>query len=200
MNFTAGRLTAAATATLLLNGVTAIAAAETEQDGDDIAVTVEVTERTTPGALAMTVAARSTSLTETGTDASTRVFTGALPEVTVTDTRTAQEIPDGAYWYVLGSVTDFTSETGTIGAQNLGWAPTLVDGGSSGLVAEGDAVDPELDGGPGLVDQELLAMALDSSTVADEGSWTASADLTLKTSPTVEAGSYSATLTLSLFE
>jgi hypothetical protein len=123
----------------------------------------------------------------------------------VTDTRTAVQIPDGVGWYVLGSVTEFTGTNGQapIGAGNLGWTPRVIDGGASGQVAEGDPVDTTLDAGPnakGLVDQELLALAVDSEAVVPEGSWTANADLFLRTPGTVEAGDYSSTLTLSLFE
>ncbi|SIO11376.1 hypothetical protein SAMN05443544_3790, partial [Agromyces cerinus subsp. cerinus] len=52
----------------------------------------------------------------------------------------------------------------------------------------------------GLVDQELLAMADDSAEIATEGSWTATADLFLRTPATVAAGDYTARMTLSLFE
>ena len=201
MNRTTVRIGAAAFGLLLFTGLAGTAAAEDEHGNDDVDVSVTIEPIHTPGVLAMSVAADSTSLVENGSDNTARVFTGALPTVTVTDTRTADEIPDGAYWYVLGSVSDFSSPGGeAIGAENLGWSPHLVDGGESGLVSEGDPVGPVLEGGTGLVDKELLAMAADSATVADEGSWTASADLTLKTAPTVEAGTYHATLTLSLFE
>jgi hypothetical protein len=60
-----------------------------------------------------------------------------------------------------------------------------------------------LDDGPnavGLVDQEILALAADSGAIAQEGTWSANADLFLRTPVTVAPGSYSATLTLSLFE
>lgn len=202
MNRIAARLSAAAMGAVLFTGMTATAAlAEDEHGTSDVDVTVQIPEISTPGVLAMTVAANTASLAENGSNASARVFTGALPTVTVTDTRTADEAPSGTGWYVLGSASDFTGAGGaTIGAENLGWAPRLIQGGQSGLVAEGDAVDPELDGGPGLVDKELLALAANSAEVAEEGSWTAGADLTLKTAPTVAAGTYHATLTLSLFE
>ena len=52
----------------------------------------------------------------------------------------------------------------------------------------------------GLVDQELLALAIDSGAIASEGQWTANANLFLRTPATVAPGSYSSTLTLSLFE
>lgn len=201
MNRTAARLTAATAAMLLFAGPAASAvAAPTEQDTGDVTVTVEVPQIHTPGVLAMTVAANTTTLAEHGSDNTARTFTGTLPTVTVTDTRDPAEVPAGAYWSVLGSASDLVSAAGTIKAENLGWAPRLIDGGASGNVAEGDAVDPKLDGGPGLVDRELLAMANDSGAIATEGTWTASADLTLKTPVDVKAGTYTGTLTLSLFE
>lgn len=194
-----GRMIAAMSGAAMLLSVGGFAFADDELVTDGITVTLEVVD-TTPGVLSMSVAATSTALTEEGSDASARVFTGALPTVTVTDTRDVDEIADGAYWYVTGSATDFTSGTDTIGAENLGWAPRLIDGGDSGLVAEGDVVDPDLDGGPGLVDQELVAMAADSAEINPEGSWTATADLTLKAPSDIAAGDYNSTLTLSLFE
>ncbi|QHC60440.1 hypothetical protein [Rathayibacter sp. VKM Ac-2760] len=189
---------------LLLLGVAGTAFADEQQGTDDVDVNVQIAPLTTPGSLSMTVASDSTALTENGSDGVARRFTGTLPTVTVTDTRDPADIPADAGWYVLGTSTDFTSTTGdTIGAENLGWAPNLLDGGDSGLVAEGDVVDPAIDGGEdavGLVDQELLALTNDSAGIAEEGSWTANAALTLKTPTTVDAGDYSSTLTLSLFE
>ena len=197
---TTSRVVAASLGAFVLTGVTSLAFADTEHGSDDVTVTVDVADLGPAGVLAMSVASNSTALTENGSDATSRVFTGTLPTVTVTDTRAAADIPDDAFWYVLGTASDFTSGTDTIGAENLGWSPHLIDGGESGLVAEGDVVDADLDGGPGLVDQELLAMAWSSAQIATEGRWTATADLVLKTVPTVTPGSYASTITLSLFE
>ncbi|UKF32487.1 hypothetical protein [Clavibacter phaseoli] len=191
---------------LLLLGVAGTAvAAESEVDTNDVDVTVGIAPLAGGGALSMSVAGSSAALTEDGSTAVVRQFTGTLPTVTVTDTRDPADIPAGAGWYVLGSASDFVSTDGqsTIGAENLGWAPNLIDGGDSGLVAEGDVVETAIDGGPdgvGLVDQELLAITNDSAAIAEEGSWTADAALTLKTPTTVDAGDYSSTITLSLFE
>ena len=198
------RCSVAVVGAALLVGVAGAAIAD-EYGDQDVDVNVAITELDEPGVLAMSVAGSSTTLTEDGSTATVRQFTGALPTVTVTDTRTAEEIPDGAYWYVLGSSSDFTGDAGqpAIGAGHLGWAPSLIDGGESGLVAAGDEVDTVLDTGPnavGVVDQELLAMAFDSEAVASEGSWTATADLFLRTPATVAPGDYTATITLSLFE
>lgn len=151
--------------------------------------------------LAMSVAADSVALTENGSDATARVFTGELPTVTVTDTRSADEIDPTVSWFVMGSSSDFTTGGGdTISADNLGWTPRMVDAGDLGAVIEGDPVDPALDGGPGLTDEVLLTGAWQSAAVAEEGQWSATADLTLKTETTVAPGDYSSVMTLSLFE
>ncbi|SMG48133.1 hypothetical protein [Agreia pratensis] len=200
----AARTSAVVVGTLLLTGLAGAAAAE-EVGSDDVDVKVEIAEIEGPGVLAMSVGGTSTTLTETGSTELVRQFTGTLPTVTVTDTRAADEIPADVGWYVLGSSTDFVGDAGqtAIGAEYLGWIPALIDGGESGLVAEGDPVDTAIDGGDdgvGLVDQELLALAIDSGAVASEGQWTANANLFLRTPATVAPGSYSSTLTLSLFE
>ncbi|UNK70328.1 hypothetical protein [Microbacterium sp. H1-D42] len=206
--FTA-RLGAVGAGALLLAGVASAAVAEEGHGNDDVSVNVEIADNGEPGVLAMTVAADSMTLTENGSTATERQFTGTLPTVTVTDTRSPGEIADGAYWYVLGTSSDFAGDAGqpVIDAGHLGWAPNLIDGGASGLVSEGDVVDTVMDSDDpesalpfGLVDQELLAMAFDSGEVLTEGQWTADAELFLRTPADVAAGAYSATLTLSLFE
>ncbi|WP_157002420.1 hypothetical protein [Agromyces laixinhei] len=198
------RCAAVTVGSMLLAGVAGIAMAA-EPDDAGVDVNVSIAEISEPGVLALSVADTTTTLTEEGSTATVRQFTGTLPTVTVTDTRTADEIPDDAFWSVVGSSTDFTGDAGqpTIGAGHLGWAPNLIDGGDSGQVTEGDQVDTVLDAGPdnvGLVDQELLAMAFDSGDIAAEGQWTANASLFLRTPATVAAGDYTARLTLSLFE
>lgn len=200
------RLSAVTAGALLLIGVAGAAAAEENHGEQDVDVTVSIAEIDEPGVLAMSVAGTSTTLTESGSTATVRQFTGSLPTVTVTDTRTPDEIAPGVGWYVLGTSTDFVGDAGQsdLDAGHLGWAPDLVDGGDSGQVAEGDVVDTVMDTGSpdavGLVDQELLALALDSQAIAAEGQWTATADLFLRTPATVEPGDYTATITLSLFE
>ena len=187
---------------VVLGSVATTASAEEQHGGEDIDVSVEITRNDEPGVLALTVAGGSAALTESGSTPSVRQFTGGLPTVTVTDTRTPDEIPDDAFWYVVGSASDFLGSAGqpSIPASLLGWVPELIDGGDSGLVGAGDPVAGELDAGAGLVDVELLAMASVSEAVAEEGSWTATADLLLRAPATVEPGNYSSTLTLSLFE
>lgn len=183
------------------------AAAADPGDSTDVAVTVEIAPIEEPGVLAMSIAANSVALAEEGSTLEERQFTGTLPTVTVTDTRTGDEIPEGAAWAVLGNASDFTGDAGqaAISAGHLGWKPNLIDGGETGLVAEGEEVVTVLDeptqpgNNVGLVDQELLVSTFDSGEVT-EGSYTVNADLFLKTPADVAAGSYSSTLTLSLFE
>lgn len=172
--------------------------------GEDETVDLGVTISDT-GALTMTVAGTSASLTENTIhgDPSARLFEGTLPTVTVTDTRSATANPPagGVGWSVVGTASDFVGSNGqpNILAGNLGWAPALVSADDSdGLVTAGDEVDP---GEAGTVfDQELLIAAADSLEVLPTGSWQVNAGLALKTSSTVAPGSYSSTLTLSLFE
>src|SRR5690606_18768711 len=188
---------------MLIGTVALASAASADQVGDDsnVDVSVEIESTVEPGNLAFSVASSSTTLSEVdSTVPETREFTGTLPEGRVADRRSADQVGEGAFWYVLGGAADFSGEAGTIGDEILGWAPALVSGSDSGLVEAGEGVDPELENGPGLVDQDLLVSAFDSTEVNPEGSWTANADLTLRTGEDVAAGAYSSTITLSLFE
>lgn len=189
---------------LMLAGVGTAAFAEfpnADDSGDvDVKVDIAAVEN---GALSLTVAGTETTLAENGTTATYRQFTGALPNVTVTDTR--EDVPAGVFWYVTGQASDFVGTAGqaNITPDHLGWAPNLLTA-NNGEVSEGDTVGTSIDGGAngvGLVGQELLALSLDSSEAqAASGQWTANANLVLKTPVDVAPGSYTSTLTLSLFE
>jgi len=190
-------------AVLTCAGTAVANADDTNYGNGDVNVNVSIPQTTQPGVLAMTVAGTSAKLTEQGSTALVRQFTGQLPLVTVTDTRTPDEIPAGAAWYVLGSSSDFTGDAGqpAIPASDLGWTPTIVGSDTSnGNVFAGQPVETSTDGGQGLVDKELLSSTFDSSSDTTPGAWTATADLTLKTGADVKPGDYSSTLTLSLFE
>lgn len=188
---------------LLLGG--AGAAIADEVDNSDVDVTVDIAALPPVGALTMTVADDSAVLTEVASgDEDIRQFNGTLPTVTVTDDR--EEVPAGLYWYVVGQTSDFTGPgTSTLPAGHLGWAPKLLTEGN-GEVSEGGEVgtvlDPQTD--PNNVGigtgEDLLALALDSGEAATVGEWKANADLFLKTPVDVAPGSYSATLTLTLWE
>jgi hypothetical protein len=203
-----GRIAAGAAGAVMLVGVAGAALADDDYGTDDVDVNVTIDDADEPGTLAMTVAGDSTELTESGSTATVRQFTGTLPTVTVTDTRVFPDRLDpGAYWYVLGSSTAFAGDAGqpAIPAANLGWTPALVGATDPGEVAAGDPVGTVLDNpsGPdsvGLVDQELLAIAANSGDINPTGSWSVNAGLVLKTPITVATGDYTSTLTLSLFE
>lgn len=200
------RVSAGAAGAVLLVGVAGAAVADDDYGSDDVEVNVLIDEADEPGVLAMTVAGDSTTLTESGSTATVRQFTGNLPTVTVTDTRVFPDrIDPGAFWYVLGSSTDLAGDAAQpdIPAGHLGWAPALAAGTDPGEVSAGDQVDTVMDTGPdavGLVDQELLAIAASSADINPTGSWSVNAALFLKTPITVEPGAYQSTLTLSLFE
>ncbi|MET8353129.1 MULTISPECIES: hypothetical protein [unclassified Micromonospora] len=203
------RLLAAGAAGAVLVGTVALQAPVQAEPGDsaDVRVTVDIEEIAEPGVLAMSIAGNSVALSEDGSTLLVRQFVGSLPTVTVTDTRTAEEVPDNAAWAVLGSATDFVGGAGQapISAGHLGWKPRLLDGGDSGLVTEGEEVVTVLDeptqpgNNVGLVDQELLVSTFDSEAVTGDA-YSVDADLYLRTPADVAAGSYTSTLTLSLFE
>lgn len=197
-----------ATALLIAGGSPAAFAATAPGGSTDVGVDVDIAAQPGTGALAMTVEPGRATLTEDGSTGAVRQFTGTLPRVTVTDTRDPADIASGGGWYVLGSASAFTSADGqTISADHLGWSPQLVSGDEDGVSLGGD-VDTSLDpagGGEtplnrGLVDQELLYLGDPAAVPASGTTSTASANLVLKVEPTVAAGTYSSTITLSLFE
>ncbi|WP_123705248.1 hypothetical protein [Rathayibacter sp. PhB127] len=168
-----------------------------QQDAGGVDVGVRIDPPTGPGALSMTVAGSAATLVESGSTPLRRQFLGALPRITVTDTRDPAQGPAASGWYVLGTASDFTGASGaSIGAAHLGWTPELA--GSGGAVSAGPRVSGVLDGGSGVRDAVLVGA--DDDSPAQAGSWSATADLILATEPTVAAGAYRSTLTLSLFE
>lgn len=199
----AGAVSAVLTGTLALQSP----ALADPGDSDDVQVTVDIEEIREPGVLALSIADGSVALSEDGSTLLIRQFVGTLPTVTVTDTRTPEEVPDGAAWAVLGNATEFVGSAGQapISAGHLGWKPNLLDGGDTGQVTEGEEVVTVLDeptqpgNNVGLVDQELLVSTFDSGAVAGD-SYSVNANLNLRTPADVAAGSYTSTLTLSLFE
>lgn len=197
------RLAVAAFGLVVLGLATsATAAVADEEEGVDLSVVIE--DITPPGQLTLTVAPNDgVVLTEDGSDATARQFTGTIPTVTVSDTRTPEEIPDGAFWAVVGQASDFVDGDNTIGAEHLGWRPRLLTPSPTGNVSEGEPVSsviPDGTGAPnvGLVGQELLVSTF--SAEEETGSWDVNADLALRTPTDVEPGEYHSVLTLSLFD
>lgn len=187
-------------AALLVSAGSAVMADE-EHDAEGVDVTVEIAPLAGPGALAMTIDGDSTALVEGESTDLERVFTGTLPKVTVSDTRAAEDVPADAAWYVVGTASNFHDENGvsTIQASNLGWSPKLVaeEGEGEAVVDVGGDVAPSR---PGVIDQDLLFLAESAEANAGGGVFSATADLDLVVPAAVPSGTYSSTITLSLFE
>jgi len=205
-NTTRVGLAVLAAALMTTSGAAVAAVAADPVDDGQVGIDVEITPQEGPGDLVLTVTPGRATLTEQGSTGDVRQFTGVLPQVTVTDTRDAEQTADGAQWSVLGSASEFTTaDGGVIDAKYLGWSPRLVSGDEDAISVGGD-VDGALQGdvgseqSRGLKDQELLYLS-DADALPEGGvSSTATADLTLRVPATVTAGQYSSTITLSLFE
>lgn len=201
--FSAARVAATAFGVVLFAAAgSAVATADEIVDDGQVDINVEVTDRYPSGVLALSVAADSTTLTEQDSgDPMVREFTGSLPTVTVTDTRS--EVPD-VPWYVLGTASDFVSGADTITADHLGWSPAL-DADYGPEVQPGGDIETVVDDpdseGLGYADGELLYVNYDQIATYDQGSWSATAALNLKVdAAATKAGTYTSVLTLSLFE
>lgn len=205
-NTTRVGLAVLAAALMTTSGAAVAAVAADPVDDGQVGIDVEITPQEGPGDLVLTVTPGRATLTEQGSTGDVRQFTGVLPQVTVTDTRDAEQTADGAQWSVLGSASEFTTaDGGVIDAKYLGWSPRLVSGDEDAISVGGD-VDGALQGdvgseqSRGLKDQELLYLS-DADALSEGGvSSTATADLTLRVPATVTAGQYSSIITLSLFE
>ena len=154
----------------------------------------------------MTVALGRATLAEQGSAGGARQLVGTMPQVTVTDTRSGDQIADGATWAVLGSVGDLPNADGdTIEAKYLGWSPRLVAGYDDAISVGGDVngvLQGEIgsDQSRGLADQELLYLSYAEALPDGGATSTATAALTLQVPASVSSGQYTSTITLSLFE
>lgn len=147
-------------------------------DSVDIITTVE------PGTLAISVGADSVVLpTPALNTAGTWLTTsGALPGVTVTDTRATDP-----GWYVSAQLTDFDGPTPFAGT-NLGWAPSVTSS------TPGQAVTP---GGTVAAGTGVTGKALASATSGNGlGTAILGAALNLQVPTNTTEGTYTATLTL----
>ena len=120
-------------------------------------------------------------------------FTGELPEVAVTDSRTAQQAGLGG-WTVAAQAQSFTSAGQSIEADHLGWTPKVLTP-RAGLAA-GEALATALDGGLGLATSGELATA---NSAGRFGSAKLGAGLRLEVPVDTQPGSYSSVLSISLF-
>lgn len=163
-------------------------------DGDGIPIEATIPETGVPGALSLTVAdfGDGVSLTAAENAGDRLRFTGALPAVTVTDSRDESQAGTTG-WAVSGQSSPFQGPA-TLGAEHLGWTPTVVDPRPG--VAAGDPVPTVLDGGPGLAEPAPLGTATSEGRF---GSSVLGADLRLEVPVDTAPGTYRGTLTLSLF-
>lgn len=118
---------------------------------------------------------------------------GALPEVTVTDSRTADQAGDGG-WAVSGQADTFTSAGQSLAAGHLGWTPRVVT--PKAGVQAGAVAATVLDGGTGLAQPARLGSA------NAEGRWgtaTFTADLRLEVPVDTQPGTYTGVMTVTLF-
>ncbi|MBD7917549.1 esterase [Cellulomonas sp. Sa3CUA2] len=120
-------------------------------------------------------------------------FTGQLPTVTVTDSRSVSQAGVTG-WAVTGQAYTFESATRLLDGKHLGWTPRL-ESPRAGLAA-GDARATALGGGEGLVVPGRLASATPEGRV---GTATIGADLVLDVPVDTTPGEYTGTLSLSLF-
>ncbi|MCR2819676.1 hypothetical protein NQ166_12655 [Microbacterium sp. zg.Y1090] len=163
--------------------------------GDGIPIEATVPEGQEPGTLALTVDEYGdrVELSEVRNAGTSLRFDGALPTVTVTDSRTDAQA-DGGGWQVTGQVGDFTADEATVASSHLGWTPRVVTPRPG--VAAGGTVATAPQGGPGLSSPARLAGA-DSDGRA--GSTALTAGLRLDLPVETPSGTYRATMTLSLF-
>ncbi|MEP7764332.1 hypothetical protein [Sanguibacter sp. 25GB23B1] len=112
--------------------------------------------------------------------------TGEIAPVRVTDTRA-----EAPAWSVSAQVSDFVAGGTTLDGKHLGWAPKLLE--NEGQAVAGAAVPSGFDEGEGLSVPRNLGRAEAGHAL---GSSVLGADLTLKLPLGVDAGTYTATLTL----
>jgi hypothetical protein len=148
-----------------------------------------------PGALALSVAGSQVNLPALALNNTSTQFTTAGPIQTVTVTDTRAGAPG---WSLSGQVADFTSGSHTINAQNLGWAPNLVNKGDSVKVTLGGNVAPA--NGVGSADTGVLGLKSSRTLASAAGLGTAQlgADLSLVAPTSTVAGAYTGVLTLTV--
>jgi predicted carbohydrate-binding protein with CBM5 and CBM33 domain len=120
-------------------------------------------------------------------------FGGALPTVSVTDSRSDEQAAGGG-WTVSGRAADLTAGAQLLTADHLGWTPVQLT--DKHCVTPGSPVSTRLSGGAGLGRPATLATASSSGRA---GTTDLSADLVLEVPVDAEAGSYAGALTLTLF-
>ncbi|MFF5083771.1 WxL domain-containing protein [Actinoplanes sp. NPDC000266] len=158
--------------------------------GSGCALTYELSQTVTGGALSMSRGTGSSNIVFTGVtlNGSAQAATAKLPIVNVTDHRGST-----LGWSVTATVTDFAGVPGgTIPQSALTWTPACVD--HAGAT---NAVAPVAGSAGELKDGATLCSA-PSAVAGTGGSFDASADLSLAVPANQLAGAYTATLTVTL--
>ncbi|WP_263119666.1 alkaline phosphatase [Cellulomonas sp. RIT-PI-Y] len=120
-------------------------------------------------------------------------FTGTLPTVSVTDSRSNAQAGTGG-WTVSGQAADLSTGSQILRARHLGWTPGLLT--TKPGVTPGSAVQAALGGGEGLGSPATLATATSDGRL---GTTDLTADLSLEVPVDTRAGEYAGHLTVSLF-
>ncbi|PQZ91551.1 hypothetical protein CQ018_12955 [Arthrobacter sp. MYb227] len=144
----------------------------------DVAVKVP-TKTVTPGAFSWTLGGSSISLGNAEQNAAGFSASGALPEITVTDSR-----ENSTGWSLTGKSSAFESGSNSFTASALGWVPG--GSGTTGVVNAGDTVTP----GTGLAEARNLVTSTGKSTATVE------AVLNLIAPAGTPAGNYTSRLTI----
>lgn len=120
-------------------------------------------------------------------------FGGALPTVSVTDSRSNAQAGDGG-WTVSGQAEDLSTGSQVLRAGHLGWTPGLLT--TKPGVTPGSPVGTVLGGGTGLAAPATLATATSDGRL---GTTDLTAELALEVPVDTRAGEYAGSLTVSLF-
>lgn len=120
-------------------------------------------------------------------------FGGALPTVSVTDSRSNAAVGDGG-WTVSGQAKDLAAGSQVLRARHLGWTPGLLT--TKPGVTPGSPVASVLGGGEGLAAPATLATATADGRL---GTTDLTAELALEVPVDTRAGEYAGALTVSLF-
>ncbi|WP_245601754.1 Ig-like domain-containing protein [Hamadaea tsunoensis] len=121
------------------------------------------------------------------------VTSGALKPVTVTDTRAGN-----FGWTVSGQVSDFVSGGNSINGANLGWVPSVVDHATAQTVTAGGSVAAGNGVAPGVASAAGLKVSRTLAVGTGLGTSHLGAALTLNAPTSTLAGTYTATLTLTV--
>lgn len=167
---------------------------EGEDAGDvDVDVTVpegsDPTDPTDPSdpQFSVTLSDTSASLGTATKNASGFSVQGALPTITVTDTRTS----DNSFT-INAQAAAFTGDAGTIPASALGWKPA-----ATGTIAEATVGAAVTANAPGLGDAATLVSAPDGHGA---GEVSADAKLSLQAPASTKPGAYSTTITITTID